>query len=139
MQETSKAILEGKKNALAAGDEVLREQVGEAKDVLSILLKANMASSEEDRMPYLPEVSKNRTITFAATDTTSNALCKILEILSGNQEAQEKLRREIIDAKTRNGGEDLSYNELVQLPYLDAVCRETLRVFVLSPVRLIAD
>lgn len=51
MQKTSQQILEDKKRALAAGDEVLREQVGDAKDVLSILLKANMASIEEDRMP----------------------------------------------------------------------------------------
>lgn len=80
---------------------------------------------------------KIRTITFAATDTTSNALCKILEILAGNQEAQDRLRQEIIEAKKQNGGEDLSYNELVQLPYLDAVCRETLRVFVPPPFPLV--
>ncbi|KAH6912609.1 cytochrome P450 [Coprinopsis sp. MPI-PUGE-AT-0042] len=134
MHKTSQEILKAKKHALEAGDEVLREQVGNAKDVLSILLKANMASSEEDRMPDEELLGQMTTITFAATDTTSNALCKILEILSGNQEAQDRLRREIIDAKEQNGGENLSYDELVQLPYLDAVCRETLRVFRQVPV-----
>ena len=76
------------------------------------------------------------TITFAATDTTSNALCKILEVLSNNQQAQDNLRQELINAKSENGGDPLTYDQLVQLPYLDAVCRETLRMFVACRVSL---
>ncbi len=33
-------------------------------------------------------------------------------------------------AKRAHGGGDLSYDELVSLPYLDAVYKETLRVYV---------
>ena len=68
-----------------------------------------------------------RTLTFAATDTTSGALARILSLLSIHQDVQNKLRQEI--RKARESG-DLGYNELVALPYLDAVCRETLRVYV---------
>jgi len=68
-----------------------------------------------------------RTLTFAATDTTSGALARILSLLSAHQDVQNKLRQEI--RKARESG-DLSYNELVALPYLDAVCRETLRLYV---------
>ena len=60
-------------------------------------------------------------------DTTSNALSIILHQLAKHPEAQAKLRQEILDAQ--NGG-DLSYDHLIDLPYLDAVCRETLRVYV---------
>lgn len=63
---------------------------------------------------------------FAATDTTSSALSRILWLLSTHLEVQEKLRREIANARTAYG--DMSYDTLVQLPYLDAVCRETLRL-----------
>ena len=28
-----------------------------------------------------------------------------------------------------NGGQDLEYDELVELPFLDAVCRETMRLY----------
>lgn len=59
-------------------------------------------------------------------DTTSNALSRILYLLSINQNAQNKLRKEIQEAK--EGGTVLSYDELIALPYLDAICRETLRL-----------
>jgi cytochrome P450 len=60
-------------------------------------------------------------------DTTSSALSRILYLLSTHPDVQDKLRKEIIEARKENRGE-LSYDQLVSLPYLDAVCRETLRV-----------
>ena len=68
----------------------------------------------------------HRTLTFAAMDTTSGALGRTLSLLSIHQDVQNKLRQEIREAK-KSG--ELSYDELVALPYLDAVCRETLRVY----------
>ena len=64
-------------------------------------------------------------------DTTSGALGRILSLLSIHQDVQNKLRQEI--TKARKSGEDLSYDDLVALPYLDAVCRETLRVYAYHP------
>ena len=58
-------------------------------------------------------------------DTTSNALSIILQLLAEHTDVQDKLRKEILDASY---GEDLDYDALVSLPYLDAVCRETLRM-----------
>ena len=54
-------------------------------------------------------------------DTTSNALARIIHLLSTHQDVQGKLRQEIVGARSRHG--DLEYDELVALPYLDAVCR----------------
>lgn len=65
------------------------------------------------------------TLTFAGTDTTSNALARILHILAEKQDVQDKLRAEIVEARN---GQDIGYDQLVELPYLDAVCRETLRL-----------
>lgn len=59
-------------------------------------------------------------------DTTSGALARILHLLSTHPDVQNKLRQEIVDARSRGNLE--KYNELVRLPYLDAVCRETLRL-----------
>lgn len=64
---------------------------------------------------------------FAATDTTSNALSRILHLLTTHQDVQDKLRSEILEA---GQGQDIPYDQLVDLPYLDAVCRETLRLCV---------
>jgi cytochrome P450 len=61
-------------------------------------------------------------------DTTSNAISRILGLLATHPEVQHKLRQEISDALERKGGQDYSYDELVSLPFLDAVCRETLRL-----------
>ena len=60
-------------------------------------------------------------------DTTSNALSRILYVLAEHPSAQQKLREELIEAQ---GGDfaDVAYDDLVKLPYLDAVCRETLRL-----------
>ncbi len=62
---------------------------------------------------------------FGGTDTTSNALASILQQLSKHPHAQDTLRAEIIAASS---DEVVPYDRLVNLPYLDAVCRETLRL-----------
>ena len=58
-------------------------------------------------------------------DTTSSALSRVLHLLSTHPDVQSKLRQEIVDARSHG---NLEYNELVGLPYLDAICRETLRL-----------
>ena len=63
-------------------------------------------------------------------DTTSGVLAHILHMLAEHQDVQERLREEIRGARGANDGEDLSYEQLSELPLLDAVCRETLRMWV---------
>ncbi|TFK29213.1 cytochrome P450 [Coprinopsis marcescibilis] len=133
MEATSIEIYQRKKRALEQGDEALREQIGQGKDAISILLKANMLASEEDRLTEEELLGQISTLTFAAMDTTSNALSRILQLLAENPEIQTRARKEIISAKQMHG--ELLYDELVQLPYLDAICRESLRLY--PPVSII--
>ena len=72
------------------------------------------------------------TLVFAATDTTSSALSRTFHLLAQHQDVQDKIRAELKDASP--DGTDIPYDELVSLPYLDAVCRETLRLCVYSNV-----
>ncbi|EAU84603.2 cytochrome P450 [Coprinopsis cinerea okayama7 len=134
MHNTSMEIYARKKKALVGGDGVAHEEADQGKDIISILLRENMAASEEDRLPEHEVLGQMSTITFAAMDTSSNALSRILYLLSECPEVQQRLRAEILDAKQHNGDSDLSYDELVQLPYLDAVCRETLRLYPPLPL-----
>ena len=67
-------------------------------------------------------------ILFGASDTSSNALARMLHVLSSHTEEQETLRQEIF--KFREAGEELTYDRLMELPFLDAVCKETLRAYV---------
>ena len=113
--------------------------------MLCTLVKANHAASDEDKIPdseLVAQVSyvsffngdlvaliatrSHRTITFAAMDTTSNAMARILSLLSQHPDVQEKIRAELRDAFRDQ--EELDYDNLSSLPYLDAVIKETLRV-----------
>ncbi|KAJ3551150.1 hypothetical protein NM688_g4887 [Phlebia brevispora] len=126
MHVRSTQILEGKRMALHTGDEAIKQQVGEGKDIMSILLRANMSSLEEDKLTEEELVAQMTSLVFAATDTTSNALSRILDLLTQHPDVQDKLRAEILEA---GQGQDIPYDKLVDLPYLDAVCRETLRLY----------
>ncbi|KAL6304705.1 cytochrome P450 monooxygenase [Sparassis latifolia] len=133
MDRRSREIFYAKKAALQEGDAAVSRQVGEGKDVMSILMKANIgAKSEEDRLPEEELVAQMSTLTFAATDTTSNTLAQILQLLAQHHDVQDKLRQELL--KAGQGDEPFSYDQLMQLPYLDAVCRETLRVHPTVPI-----
>ena len=76
----------------------------------------------------MPYSRVSRTFILAGMDTTSNALSRILHLLAQNPSVQDKLRGEL-NAATAGGTADLDYDGLMNLPYLDAVCRETLRVY----------
>ncbi|TCD69766.1 cytochrome P450-dit2 [Steccherinum ochraceum] len=100
--------------------------IGEGKDIMSILLKANMAASTADRLPDEEIVAQMSSFIFAGTDTTSAALTQVIHMLAVHTDVQEKLRSEIQPVLGEDG---VSYDEINALPYLDAVCRETLRLY----------
>lgn len=133
MADHSVLIFEQKKIASEKGDQALERQLEEAKDIMSILMKKNMAAANEDKLDESEVVAQVSTMTLAATDTTSNTACRILHLLAEHPEAQNRLRQEIIEASS---GEDISYDELNQLPYLDAIIRESLRLY--PPATLIS-
>lgn len=67
------------------------------------------------------------TFILAGTDTTSNALTAMMCILAQHTDIQDKLRAEVSEAQARYG-EDIAYDDLVALPYMDAFIRESLRL-----------
>lgn len=67
---------------------------------------------------------------MAGTDTTSNSLVQLMQLLSQYPKVQENLRAEIKRAQEEYG-DDIPYDILVSLPYMDAICRETLRLYVI--------
>ncbi|OJT06234.1 Cytochrome P450 3A24 [Trametes pubescens] len=129
LHTTSLEIYHEKKAALEKGDEAMKQQVGEGKDIMSVLLRENMVASEEDRLTDEEVVAQVSTLVLAAMDTTSNALARIFSLLSEHPDVQEKLREELVQARDDGTGKlrDLNYDEVMELPYLDAVCRESLR------------
>ncbi|KAJ8081570.1 hypothetical protein PM082_007415 [Marasmius tenuissimus] len=129
MYELSTEIYQGKLRALEAGDEAVHEQMSRGKDIMSILMNQNMKASDEDKLSEEELIGQMSTLIFAAMDTTSSALARAFHLLSQNLEVQSRLRQELRAAREAQGGEDVPHDVLVALPYLDAICRETLRLY----------
>lgn len=118
--------------------EILRAAAGEkekdnlqSRDLLTLLIKANLATdlpeshrlSDEDVLAQVP------TFLVAGHETTSNATAWCLYALTQAPEVQQKLRDELWSIPTENP----SMDELNELPYLEAVVRETMRVHAPVP------
>ncbi|OCH86066.1 cytochrome P450 [Obba rivulosa] len=96
------------------------------RDLLTVLIKANMASDLADNLRLSDEDVLWQVPTFlvAGHETTSSATTWCLYALTQAPEAQRKLRAELFTLLT----DTPTMDELNALPYLDAVVRETLRV-----------
>ncbi|KAJ3555363.1 hypothetical protein NM688_g2618 [Phlebia brevispora] len=125
LETNCKEVYESKMTALEKGDDTVTHQIGEGKDILSVLIKANMSASEANRLSKDEVLGQISTLCIAAMDTTSNALARIFQLLAEHQDVQEKVRAELLGVSEFD---DIPYDQLVSLPYLDAVCRETLRL-----------
>ncbi|KAI0289886.1 cytochrome P450 [Multifurca ochricompacta] len=104
---------------------------GPRRDIISVLIQNNKGVDEANRLSDDEIISQMGTLIFAGQHTTSVALSRILQVLSLDLKRQEKLRLELINARAE--GQDLSYDDLMALPYLDAVCKETLRLYAPAP------
>ncbi|CAH7685979.1 cytochrome P450 monooxygenase [Phakopsora pachyrhizi] len=100
------------------------------KDLLSLLVENDKPSSRQEN--YLEEevVAQISTFLVAGSETTATFLSWATWMLASHPEIQEKLREEILSA--RGQSEDCSTDDkldrVLSLPYLEAVCRETLRL-----------
>ncbi len=84
------------------------------------------APASRDWVALFNSVIPFRIFLIAGTDTTSTALSRILYLLALHLDVQDMLRKELNEA--HDGIEELTYDQLVSLPFLEAVCRETLRL-----------
>ncbi|RPD78482.1 cytochrome P450 [Lentinus tigrinus ALCF2SS1-7] len=104
------------------------------RDLLTLLLKANMATdipdnqrlSDEDVLAQVP------TFLVAGHETTSTATTWCLYALTQAPDVQAKLRAELLTLDT----DTPTMDDLSNLPYLDMVVRETLRIHAPVPTSM---
>ena len=72
-------------------------------------------------------LAPQRTFILGGTDTTSNILTAMMYVLSERPDIQDKLRTEILEAQGQHG-EEIPYDDLVSLPYMEAFVRESARM-----------
>ncbi|KAI0360870.1 cytochrome P450 [Trametes cingulata] len=132
-----KLVEEKKASILRAASEkhadgVERKDV-QGRDLLSLLVKANMATDLPDsqRLSDADVTGQIPTFLIAGHLTTSNSATWALYALSLNPTIQQKLREELLTMQT----DTPTMDELNALPYLDAVVRETLRLH--TPVTML--
>ena len=90
------------------------------------VVMANTAASDPtERVPDTEIVAHISTFLLAGTDTTGSTMSRILHLLSENPQIQGRLREELSTA-------EFNHDTLMGLPFLDAVVKETLRVYVPS-------
>jgi cytochrome P450 len=111
--------------------EVSIDNAGESrnhKDLLSFMLHEN---DEGYRLPYKYLFGNVRMLLFVGHDTTAAALSSALWELATNYTVQARLQEEVdefFDRSATEGKAIPEYRDLMQLKYLDAVVKETLRL-----------
>ncbi|GMF34618.1 unnamed protein product [Phytophthora fragariaefolia] len=110
------------------------EDIGQEKDIVSIILERMHA----DGQPVEPAEVRSIALLslIAGRDTTANAVSWILHMLHKHPRVEEKLRAELLAKlpKLASSPEYMpSQEELQDLPYLDAVINENLRLLPIFP------
>ncbi|KAJ7224933.1 cytochrome P450 [Mycena haematopus] len=125
MTRIGQQLLQEAKDAVASGEKVV-----ERKDLLSLLVRSNMAKDipESQRLSDDVVVAQLPTFFVAGHETTSTATTWALYALSTHPAVQTTLRAEL----QTMGTDSPSLDALNALPYLDKVVREVMRVH--SPV-----
>ena len=88
---------------------------------------------EAQKLPEHEMLAHMSSFIIAGHETTSSGMSNLFYVLAQHPEVQKKLRTEVRKAREENHG-DLDYETLMALPYLDAVVRETMRVFPPAPM-----
>lgn len=127
-------VLRARQALISAGVD-LSSQAGRGRDIMTLLMKANEAGGSEFHINRQAMVGHMNTFIFAGHETTSTAVARILDVLSHRPHVQVKLREEIRQYFEENPV-DSHYDGLLDLPYLDAVVREALRLY--GPVSLLS-
>ncbi|XP_028783173.1 cytochrome P450 CYP82D47-like [Neltuma alba] len=104
-------------------------------DFMDVLLSiAGEAETIDGRDSITLIKATSLAIILAATDTTTGTLNWALSLLVNNREV---LKRAVDEIDTQVGGERLaSESDLKNLPYLEAILKETLRLYPAAPLNL---
>lgn len=122
VQEAKRQILEG-----TADDK-------NSKSMLGLLMKSNLSNTNPEQQITDEDIMDQiNTFFFAGSDTTSLALAWTFLLLCQKPQYQTQLREEILSVYTPPDGDEepdysLDFNVIDNLPFLDKVAKESLRL-----------
>ena len=128
----SQEILVKRKQALSAATK--GRSSGKAVDLLQLLLDAELRQEDGSSVMLTDQevVSNIYLFLIAGYDTTSNLLSVATYLLALHPDVQQRLRSEIAEAVEADDNE-IKYDTIMSLKYLDAVINESLRLYSLGP------
>lgn len=99
------------------------------RDILSLLVRANIMADAEELIPEEETLSMIPTFLSGGYDNNSSEMSYAIYSLTHSTQTQDRLRGELLNPPV--GCEDWRkiFKSLERLPYLDAVIRETLRLY----------
>ena len=136
-------ILQARRIIISKATDIIRQKQkathAKDKDIIALIVKDNMrmeaAGDKANTLSF--ETMRDQVMTFlgAGHDTTATGIAWTLHLLSTHPQLQDRLREEIKqhypflfeDGPARNDVARLSALDADRLPYLDNVCRESLR------------
>lgn len=121
-RETSLRLVEEKKRALAAKKEL-------APDIISVALESGGFSDED-------LVNNMMTFLAAGHETTASGLSWALYLMCQHPEAAKRVREEVRQHIPNPHDTNLTNDIIDNMPYLHAVCNETLRLWAPVPLTL---
>ncbi|KAJ3758781.1 cytochrome P450 [Lentinula raphanica] len=121
---TAKNLVETKSELLLQGKN--------KKDIMSLLVKANLEASQNPklRLSEAELLAQMRVLLFAGHETSGTSLTFALFELARHPEFQDRLRKEIRDVERNimeRGITEFTVQDLDSMPILNAVVKETLR------------
>ncbi|KAB5592716.1 Cytochrome P450 family protein [Ceratobasidium theobromae] len=119
-------VLRARQALLSSGVD-LSSQAGRGRDIITLFMKANEAKGSEFRLSHQEMIGHMNAFIFAGHETTSTAVTRMLEVLANHPQIQVRLQEEIRQYFEEHTN-DTHHDGLLELPFLDGVVRETLRL-----------
>ncbi|KAL0958596.1 hypothetical protein HGRIS_013937 [Hohenbuehelia grisea] len=135
MHPVFSSILEQHKAELDGTAQQAEIKDGLGNDLVNLLVKANELADANDRMAESTILANISSIVHGAQETSSGVLSRLISVMAQNRDLQRQLREELDSAKGLSVDGELGFKELDALPLLDAVIRETLRLY--TPVTFV--
>ncbi|KDQ54060.1 hypothetical protein JAAARDRAFT_160998 [Jaapia argillacea MUCL 33604] len=134
LDEKKAAVTASLEKNLNGGEIEVDKKSVQGRDLMSLLVRANMATDlpENQRMTDEDVLAQVPTFLTAGHETTSTGTTWALYALSLSPSSQSKLRQELLSVPT----DTPTMDQLQSLPYLDAVVRETMRVHAPVPTTI---
>ncbi|CAE6433484.1 unnamed protein product [Rhizoctonia solani] len=131
--EQAEEVLRARQALLSAGND-LSSVAGRGRDIMTLLMKANESEGSDSYIDRESMIGHMNVFIFAGHETTSTAVSRILEVLAQHPDVQVRLREELRQYFEANPN-DTHHDALLELPYLDGIVREALRLY--PPVAII--